>query len=159
MASRYGDVVRSRNDMVKGLAAAKMESDMPMGRKRSVVPQPLVAPESTMFAGQQAPGVRFRANDQMPYTVERGDTLTSIVQNAPNRPNRTNLLQSIWNMATPASRFPDSLRFEGNPIGLEQALYEIKQMNDLGRYLQPGQRLNLPQGMGYNILGNPTFRG
>jgi hypothetical protein len=52
--------------------------------------------------------------------------------------------------------FPDSMRFEGNPIGLEQALYEIRQMNDLGTYLQPGQSLNLPQGMGYNIWGKPT---
>jgi hypothetical protein len=156
MASRYGDVVRSRDDIIKGLAAAKMESGMPVSGKRHVAPQPVVAPKGTMFAGQQAPGVRFRASEQMPYTVKSGDTLTSIVQDAPNRPNRTNLLQSLWNLATPASMFPDSMRFEGNPIGLEQALYEIRQMNDLDRYLQPGQSLNLPQGMGHNIWGRPT---
>ena len=153
---RYGDVVRSRDDILSGLVATKMESGMPVSGKRHVAPQPIVAPEGAMFAGQQAPGVRFRANEQMPYTVESGDTLTSIAQGAPNRPNRTNLLQSIWNWATPASMFPDNLRFEGNPMGLEQALYEIGQMNDLGTYLQPGQSLNLPQGMGYNIWGNPT---
>ena len=117
MAGRYGDVVRSRDDMLKGLAAAKMESGMPVSGKRHVAPQPVVAPEGTMFSGQQAPGVRFRANDQMPYTVESGDTLTSIVQNAPNRPNRTNLLQSIWNMATPASRFPEVTFLRAVPDG------------------------------------------
>ena len=195
--SRYGDVVRSRNDVLAGLAAIQGRMPMhagpeshrdnpelkskgsgststdrrvPPGRgrqvaptpmskrdgKRSVAPQTVIGPEGTMYEGMQAPGVRFMANDQMPYIVQSGDTLTSIVQNAPHRPNRTNLLQSLLNWATPEEMFPDSLRFEGNPISLDQALYEIRQMNDLDRFLQRSQRLNLPQGMGHNIWGKPT---
>ena len=157
MASRYGDVVRSRDDIMKGLAAAKMESGMPVSGKRHVAPQPVVAPEGTMFAGQEAPGVRFRASEQMPYTVERGDTLTSIVQSAPNRPNRTNLLQSIWNMATPASMFPDSMRFQGSPMDLNRAIWEIQMLNNMpNSNIVPSQSLRLPQGMGHNIWGKPT---
>ena len=104
--------------------------------KRTVAPQTVIGPEGTMYEGMEAPGVRFMANDQMPYTVESGDSLTKIVQNAPDRPNRKNLVENLISWGSPEWAdfipFNERLRnLEGAPMDLGRAIWEIMQLNNM----------------------------
>ena len=157
----------------KGSGSTSTDRRVPPGRGRQVAPTPMskrdgkrtVVPQTVTYEGMEAPGVRFMANDQMPYIVEDRDTLTSIVQNAPYRPNRKNLVESIISWGSPEWAdfipFNERLRnLEGAPMDLGRAIWEIKQLNNMeNSNITPSQRLNLPQGMGHNIWGKPAYRG